>query len=211
MLRILSILILVFGWSALAGANPKANKSRKGTHFIASVDAGTAYGTGFTEGGSGFSLRSTVGVGGAFKGIPTRFYCVGVARMTAFSSKVNSGVSTSHIERNLVDLSLGLRVLHPIQRLRLLGELTLGSSMVNSTALLNKRQFFETDTKRFTFYSAIGVQYRLSQHFSLGAMLEWALPTSRPARDFVVEVSGLEDTLEMHGWTSVTGSMVVHF
>lgn len=210
MTRVL-ISVLVLGSAASARAQQPSG-DLPGTMFISELSAGAAFGTGFSEDPSGVALRAAFGVGGAFRGFPPRFYLVGVARWARFDTATVRGFTSSDIVRDLWDLSAGLRVLVPLGRLRLLGELTLGDSIVSSSASLNgDRERYETGESRFTVYTALGLQYRVLRLLSVGLLCEWALPTSRDATDLVLDVSGVPDDGEMHGWTAVTGTVVLHF
>lgn len=185
---------------------------QKGTYFLAELSAGGAFGTGFSEAGAGFGVRTTFGFGGAFKGFPPRFYLVGVGRYTGVTATVQQGTQISEIDRDLVDISAGLRVLIPIWRIRLLTEFTLGSSILFSSTNVNHgTETYSTEDSRFAMYFAIGVQYRIQRHLSVGLMAEWAFPTEREATDVVGEMSRVTDSNEMQGWTSVTATVVAHF
>ncbi len=200
--------------SSSAGAQDglrRSTKKKKGTHFLGELNAGAVFGTGFSEEGLGFGLRATFGAGGAFKGFPPRFYAVLAVRYSMLSSTHESGTLVSELRRDLVDISLGLRVLVPIYRFRFLLEGGLGDSMLFSSAQLNARQDFDTSEHRFTGYVATGFQYRLHRNLSLGLLCEWALPTSRNSVDFVADVSGIKDSGAMLGWTSVSLTAVGHF
>jgi hypothetical protein len=183
----------------------------RGTYFIAEAGAGPTFGTGFAEQSSGLSLRATIGVGSAFRGFPPRFYLIGVTRTATLSAQVTRGTQISKITRQLFDASAGLRILVPWGRFRALFEFTMGSSVVNSSALVNERERYNADEKRFTLYTAMGAQYRLHRNISLGFAVEWSLPTNRDARDFVLEVSRVDDNGELHGWTTLNFSVVGHF
>jgi len=175
------------------------------------MTAGAAFGTGFEEDGRGYALRATLGFGGALKGFPPRFYFICAARYAALSASVQNGTSYSDITRDLIDISGGLRVLVPVQRFRFLAEVTLGKSIVNSAVTVNDRESYTGSEHRFTVYMAAGAQYRIHRNLSLGLMAEWAIPTARAARDFVTDVSRMDDSGKMHGWTSLTGAVVIHF
>lgn len=204
-------------WASAASAqrgNDRRGKKRakkRGTHFIGELSTGAVFGTGFSEEPLGFGLRSSVGVGGAFKGFPPRFYLVAAFRYSLLLSTHESGTLSSELRRDLVDLSLGLRVLIPFRRLRILVEGGLGDSILMSSATLNEREEFDTSEHRFTGYVATGLQYRLHRNISLGLLLEWAIPTSRNNVDFVGDVSGIKDSGGMQGWTSISATVVGHF
>ena len=208
-LLLAGFLVCVIGFAPRSAEAKKTPET--GTHFIGELSTGVAFGTGFSEGGVGLALRSTLGVGGGFKGFPPRFYLVAAFRYSHLGATVENGTLVSEIGRDLIDLSLGLRILLPFHRLRVLAEFGLGDSILLSHARLNGREDFDTQEQRFALYVATGAQYRLHRNFSLGLLLEWAIPTSRNIQDFVAEVSGVQDTREMQGWTSITATMVGHF
>ena len=211
----LTFFALIALGSEYAHANDQVERHRgnksKPTFFIGELAAGAAFGTGFEEGGNGYALRTVFGFGGAFKGFPPRFYFIVSGRYASLSANVQNGTSYSDIRRDLIDVSAGLRVLVPVHRFRFLGEVTMGQSVVNSAVTVNDRESYTSSQGRFTIYTALGAQYRFHRNLSLGLMAEWALPTSRASRDYVIEVSRMEDSGKMHGWTSVTGAVVIHF
>lgn len=202
---------LALALAAVLAAVPVA-EARRGTHFVVEAGAGAAFGTGFPENGGGYALRTTVGWGGKIKGFPPRFYLIASARFAQLDARVERGSMVSEIGREVLDASAGIRVLLPIRRLRILGEVTLGGATLTSTARLNGGlERFETDDSSFAVYLAAGLQYRLHRNLSIGVLAEWSLPTDRREFDFVAEVSRLTDTGQMHGWTALTGTVVAHF
>jgi hypothetical protein len=208
---LLIVLVLTSATVAAAETSSRTSTRQRGTHFLAEVGVGGAFGTGFTETSAGFGFRATLGVGGAFRGFPPRFYLVGAFRYSTLTATVEKGNLSSVIDRRFVDLSAGLRVLFPWDRFRILTELTFGKAMSSSSALVNGMDRFETEDDRLAFYVATGLQYRLHQHLSLGLIAEWSLPLSRPPDDFLVEVSRLADDGGMRGWTSLLVQVVAHF
>jgi len=208
--------VTVLALLAFVAADASAHKGKrrtkkKGTFFITEISAGATFGTGFSEQSAGMSTRATMGIGGAFRGFKPRFYFIGAFRYANLSADVERGTLRSEITRELVDVSAGLRVLVPIRRLRILGEITFGDSIVFSEARVNGIDSFSASDSRFTVYLATGLQYRLHRNLSIGINAEWALPTARATQDFVAEVSRVTDTDEMMGWTSASATVVVHF
>jgi hypothetical protein len=192
---------------------PHAHKKKpRGTIFVAEAAAGALIGTGFPEGGAGYALRTTLGVGGAFRGFPIRFYGIGVVRYGGLNSTVQTALQTSDLTRGLLDISGGLRILVPLKRFRFLGEVTLGSSSVASTTSINGGlERYESSSSRFSTYLATGVQYRAHRHLSIGFMAEWSLPSERDSVDVIGSISGAADTGQLHSWTALTGTVVGHF
>ncbi|HIA00512.1 MAG TPA: hypothetical protein EYN06_00970 [Myxococcales bacterium] len=215
MIRSFTILVLAVLWVApVQGQNSKKLQritKKPSTFYIAEVSAGGAFGTGFAERSMGYALRTTLGVGGSFGSYAPRFYAIGVARKGSLGAQVTKGTQVSEITRELLDFSAGLRVLVPYDRFRALFEFTMGRSFVVSTALINARERYNADEKRFTFYTALGGQYRFNLNFSMGVLVEWSLPTSREFKDLILEVSRVEDNDELHGWTTVTATAQFHF
>ncbi len=189
-----------------------AEAKKKGTHFIAEASGGALFGTGFAEGGEGYALRTAMGLGGKFRGFPLRFYGIAVVRYGALTTTHEQGTQTADLRRGLLDVSAGLRIMLPIRRLRILGEVTLGSSFVSSTTVLNGGlEEYEADDARFATYLATGLQYRLHRNLSIGALVEWSLPSEREEFDVVGALSGVSDEGSLHGWTSLTATLVAHF
>ncbi|MFT5431333.1 MAG: hypothetical protein ACI9OJ_002012 [Myxococcota bacterium] len=184
---------------------------KKGTHFIGEFNIGPVWGSSFPEDAFGFGMRTTFGYGGGFKGFAPRFYGIVAARYTRLTAHVEKATLLSDIERQMVDLSVGLRILMPVQRFRFLAEFTIGGNFLTSTATVNQRDVFETDDQRFTVYAGLGGQYRIHRHLSIGFLGELALPTSRQLVDFVSQVSRVRDDEGMLGWVSLSATIVGHF
>lgn len=219
-MRIILIIAFVSGLTASAAADSppvpaKVKKPRaSGTFFLVEGQTGPAFGVGFAEGGVGLGTRFSLGVGGGFKGVLPRFYLLFSTRYTTLGATVTRGTLVSEIDRDMWDISGGLRVLIPIpalRRLRFLVELQLGSSLLDSSAQVNGLETFKTDDQRFTVYLAGGVQYRFHRHVSAGIMVEGAMPTERAGADFIAQVSRLDDPGTMMGWVAASATLVAHF
>ena len=157
-----------------------ADAEAKGSHFLLELNNGLSRPIGYSDGYDyGYALGGTVGVGGKFRGNPLRFYIVGNFNTSGFNLSRSYNNKVRIVTRQVTDLSLGLRMLVPLQgRLRGFVEGSLGQAQVDGLMRIQggppQLTFRDTDTD-FAVFLGGGLQYRLSYHVSLGTKLDIAL------------------------------------
>lgn len=173
---------LIYGWTVLmvlvttpglaaaqeipCSRGPCVKARRPGTHFLVELNGG-----GTVYDGGGFAMEGLIGVGGKPWNIPLRFYLISeFAYNTSTDAGEMPGVPLGYRdERAFRDISLGLRIYLPlIPRLRLYSDVLGGGSHQSVTL---KRD--ELPTRIASGWSplahvALGLQYRLLYHLSLG-------------------------------------------
>jgi len=174
----------------LFAATPAA--AAPGTIFIAEGQVGYTLGSSFAESPDGLATRLTLGVGGKFRGWPTRIYGVFNLGHAALSGRIGSGVDAAETERSWTSWSFGLRLLSPIVRnLRFLGEISLGSGSVETDAVvLGGQERYRTEDDALLVELAIGLQYRVSLHVSVGVRADVDIATNLDAFDLATELAG---------------------
>lgn len=153
----------------------------RGSHFLLELNNGLSFPMGYEDGYSpGYALGVTVGVGGKFKGNPTRFYFIGQFNTASFTAERLYNNRMRFVERQVTDANTGLRMLWPLNelsnRLRLYTDITFGLAQVESEARTQglPERFVVRDTDSdFAFFAGVGLQYRFSYFFSLGAKADF--------------------------------------
>ncbi|TNF31545.1 MAG: hypothetical protein EP329_12175 [Deltaproteobacteria bacterium] len=166
--------------------------AKRGTIFIVEGQAGYTLGSVFSEAPDGLGARLTLGVGGKFRGWPTRFYGIFNVTSASLSGTHGSGIDRAETTRSWFAWSAGLRMLSPIARnVRFLTDLSIGRAMVDSEATVlvgNERYRLEDDGLLVEI--GIGLQYRVSLGLSLGARVDVAIPTNLDSFDLLGELAG---------------------
>ncbi|PKN55592.1 MAG: hypothetical protein CVU56_20330 [Deltaproteobacteria bacterium HGW-Deltaproteobacteria-14] len=167
-----------------------------GTIMIVEGQAGYTMGSVFSEGPDGFGARVTLGVGGKFKGWPTRFY--GIANITTASlgGTIGSGIDRAETSRSWFSYSFGIRMLSPVARnLRFLADISLGRALVDSSAtVLAGSERYQTQDDALLVEIGVGLQYRLALNVSIGARVDVAIPTNLDSFDLLGELAGSPST-----------------
>jgi len=189
MKQLLTALLLVAG--ACAGTTRDAHAA-PGTIFIVEGQGGYTIGSVFSEGPDGFGGRLTLGVGGKFKGWPTRFYGIVNITSASLSGTVGSGIDRATTSRSWFAWSVGLRMLTPVAlHLRFLADVSLGRAMVGSDAtLLAGGERYHTDDDALLVEMGMGLQYRFTLNFALGVRVDVAIPTNLDSYDLLGELAG---------------------
>jgi len=173
-----AVVVCVMGLALMLGASSaRAN----GSHFLLELNNGLSFPMGYEEGYTpGYALGATLGVGGKFKGNPTRFYFIGQFNTASFSAERSYNNRLRFVERQVTDANAGLRMLWPLNqlsnRLRLYTDLTMGIAQVESEARtqgLPERFVIRDTDSDFAFFVGVGLQYRFSYFFSLGAKADF--------------------------------------
>ena len=184
-------LVITALMAALTGFGGPAHAAPS-TIFIAEAQVGYTLGSLFPESPDGLAGRLTLGAGGKFRGLPTRFYGIvslGTASLTGTSGDALDRATTS---RSWTSWSIGVRLLSPIaENLRVLGEVALGRAIVESQAVIRTgSDRYDVDDDALLVELAIGLQYRIALNFSIGARAELAIPTNLDEFDLVSEMAG---------------------
>jgi hypothetical protein len=186
-----SSLILIIMLLGVATALP-ARAGAPGTFLVAEGQAGYAFGGAFAEAPGGVGLRVAVGAGGRVGASGLRLYGVASVTFAELSGAVSGLAQSATTSRSWTAWTLGLRALHPIfGRLRVLGEISLGQALVESRAVLNRGAEVYADRDDALLVDvAVGLQYRVGLHLSLGTRCDLAVPTNLEAFDVIGAFAG---------------------
>lgn len=156
--------------TVLAGGTLGASSAQaKGTFFLLELNSGVGESP-YAGSAPGLSYGASAGLTFRIPGTPLRYHLLGsVAHRSASASGVHAG--TPYVaHRSDVDLFSAHRLVVPIWRmLRVYGEVGLGTrfsrSDLDRTAGLGP---LSASQQRFLLVTAIGLQARISKHFSVG-------------------------------------------
>jgi hypothetical protein len=163
----------------------------------------------------GFALGLTLGVGAKTSGGSLRYYGLAQVNSTTFSAERDFNGKLRIVDRQLTDYSLGVRLLLPIEgNLRLFADLCLGLAQVDSVGQspeLPGNIVIRDTTSGVALFAAVGAQYRLFRHLSVGAKLDLGGLTRSDEVDAVTAVTS--DDNPRHGFGRINGYLTVtsHF
>jgi len=179
-----------------AGGGPAQAKDGGSSYWMMELDLGWGAGIAFPEGPSGLKTGVALGVGGAPRGSPLRFNFMLHIDLQELSASDISRAEPTTISRTLIQTSIGLRVGSMFSaRARAFFELGLGHLFVDTRAELGGgRERLKQSDDSFVLTLALGAQYRFHQRFSLGARMDFTLPTGLRGFDALAEMAGADGT-----------------
>lgn len=211
------------GWlSALGFAVPlfAGTASPDGVHaapapsyWIAELDLGWGVGAAFPESPDGLKAGIALGVGGAPGGSSLRFHLMLHLDLQALSADGLSRLEPTSINRSLMQTTVGLRIGAMFSsRARGFFELGLGHLFVETEAQVGGgSERFEQSDDSFVLQLAVGAQYRLHQHFSVGFRMDLSLPTGLQRFDPLAEMAGADGSDGGAGNVDWVLTTVFHF
>lgn len=157
--------------AAVATASPALADN----HFILEVDAGLKTDLG-VEDESGRAIGGTFGFGGRIPGTKPAYYFIG--RIGAAEQSYTGAVSygAPDLDCASTEWALGARMYLPItDRFRAMLQVSLGETYQYTDIRHDGRRPLRVDEELFSAFFDAGVQYRFTNHFSLGAVgnLTW--------------------------------------
>jgi hypothetical protein len=193
-----------------------AAASAGGSFFIAELNNGLTVPMWEEPGVSpGYALGFTGGFGGKFKGNPLRFYLIGQLNVGSFTAERVHNGKLRLIDRQVTDYSAGVRIMLPIvKHLRVFGEFGLGIAQLDSSATspeLPGNIVIRDTTSDLAVFSAVGVQYRLLYHLSLGAKADFGWILGDESIDAVTAATSNEDPDHNLGRLNMYFTATAHF
>jgi len=173
----------------------------QGTHFFAEADIGTSLPLGATLSDTGYTVGLTGGFGGKLPGMLFRGYVLGELNYSTFAIE-RCGIPD--LQRELVDMAVGGRVLLPLfESLRIYGDVLLSGIWIDSQEFdADGNEVWLSDSDpRLAITTAIGVQFRPFEFFSVGARGDFL---------FLVDDSDLPEE-EIEGRFGIVGTVALHF
>lgn len=163
-------------------------------HMLLELQAGQnlAYGQG-GQAEPGPCMGLTLGVGGKFKGNPTRIFLIGRLDHGNMVQLDKGALGTTRLERDYTSFGLGARLLWPLAgRLRLHLDFTGGRRYQSGLVQGGNIPSMESTAVQTEVGFGAGLQYRFFKWLSLGLRGDWSGAVGGDV-DFVREVAGMED------------------
>ena len=160
-------------------------------HFIFEVDAGLQTDLAAEDSG-GRALGGTFGFGGRIPGSKPAYYFVGRVGVAEHTYGGARSLGDPTLGCASTEWALGARMYLPItDRLRAMMQLSLGETMQYTDIHYDGRAPLRIDEDLFSIFADVGLQYRFTNHFSLGALvnLGWH-PEDRA--DLVTRSAGID-------------------
>jgi len=191
-LKAVGFVVLALVWPPSPGAVRAAQPSP--SYWMAELDLGWGVGAAFPESPDGLKTGIALGVGGSPGGSPLRFHLMLHLDFQELSAAGSSRLEPTSIERSLVQTTVGMRLGAMFSsRARGFFEVGLGHLFVATKAALGGgMERFELSDDSFVLQLALGAQYRLHQHFSLGLRMDLSMPTGLLAFDPLAEMAGAD-------------------
>lgn len=150
-------------------------------HFIFEVDAGLQTDLSADD-SRGRAFGGTFGFGGRIPGTKPAYYFVGRVGVADQTYGGARSLGAPSLECASTEWALGARMYLPItDRFRAMMQLSLGETHQYTDIYYADRAPLRVDESLFSIFADAGVQYRFTNHFSLGALvnLGWH-PADRP-------------------------------
>ena len=184
------------------------------TWFIAEANAGVAFPSGLMDDAVGSAIRAAFGVGGRPWGLPIRLYGLFSVGHSHLASEVRQSVFRSDLDRDLVDVVGGARLLIPLGAgVRIYGDLLGGWGTMLSQIDVNGVEHLDASTSGFALAAGGGLQVRFMRLLAIGLRVEWSGLFVDDRVDFASEAAGLPSPAqgEARGRTSVMATATFHF
>ena len=176
---------------AVALATVTAAPAMADNHFLFEVDAGLQTDLGADD-NSGRALGGTFGFGGRIPGTKPAYYFVGRLGVAEQVYGGSDAFGAPTLDCASTEWALGARMYLPItDRFRAMLQLSLGETMQYTDIHYDGRRPLRVEEDLFSIWAGAGLQYRFTNHFSLGALvnLGWH-PEDRP--DLVTRSAGID-------------------
>lgn len=164
-------------------------------HFILELEGGIATPMGIdaeTEVGRAFA--GTFGFGGRIPGFAPAYYAVGRVGHSRFGFTGPRSLGAAEVERDQLDWAVGGRMYLPLtQRLRVLAQVALGETYDEALVQRSGHRDLLVQSDTFAVFTEAGLQYRFTDHFSLGAVADLAWLPDHEEQDLAARTAGVDD------------------
>jgi len=140
-------------------------------HFIFEVDAGLQTDVSADD-NQGRALGGTFGFGGRIPGSSPAYYFIGRVGVAESTYGGASVLGSPTLDCASTEWALGARMYVPLtERLRAMLQVSLGETSQYTDIHYGNRAPLRVDEELFTVAADAGLQYRFTNHFSLGALI----------------------------------------
>jgi hypothetical protein len=164
-------------------------------HFLLEVEGGLARPMGIdAESDVGSAFGGTFGFGGRIPGFAPAYYLIGRVAHSSYSFSGAARLGAPAVDHGETEVAVGGRMYIPLTtRLRLVAQFALGETFGTTKVQPKSGLSVTSDTEFFTLFGALGAQFRLTNHFSLGGMADVAYTPNREDYTVVKRAAGLEE------------------
>jgi hypothetical protein len=144
-------------------------------HFLLELDGGTSTPTAADDSRTGISYGGTFGFGGRIPGSTPAYYFVGRIGAADYETRGALSYGRPSLETEQREWALGARMYVPItERFRGMLQLSLGHTHDCTTVHHAGQRPLLVEEDLFSVFATAGLQYRFTNHFSLGALADIA-------------------------------------
>ncbi|MFN3198634.1 MAG: outer membrane beta-barrel protein [Bradymonadia bacterium] len=211
-LKLLALGLAMLVAPTLVGVSGQA---AAGNHFIAELTGGVSTPTGLdAEAESGSLWGATLGVGGRLPGTRPAWYLVTRLSWADMTQYGPNRMGRPVVDRSQADLALGVRGYFPFTpRLRLMTEVAMGQVFETSQVTFKGQEDFpaQFSTDRFGLFTEAGLQYRMTNHFSLGGRVGMVWMPSPEEPDLAAQAASIPGSQNSQGRWSAGLTTTFHF
>jgi hypothetical protein len=172
-----------------------AGAARADNHFLLELEGGPTAPVG-SEGTAddGYGGALTFGIGGRFRGSAPAFYVIGRAGWSDFGDVGPERTGAAHLEREQGEWAVGGRMYLPItERFRFMLQAAIGAISEQARISRAGHPTVQLDNDCYALFGDAGLQFRLTDHFSLGGNLGLAWQPGDGSPDLASLAAGIPD------------------
>ncbi|MEZ4475703.1 MAG: hypothetical protein R3F60_33875 [bacterium] len=164
-------------------------------HFLLELEAGFA--TPLASDGEadpGTAYGGTFGFGGRIPGFAPAYYLIGRVAHSAYEVTGAPRLGRPLVQHGELEVAVGGRMYLPLtQRLRFVLQVAFGEVFGESEIQRDGSRELLVESESFALFAQGGVQFRLTDHFSLGAALDASFLPSREEQEIARIAAGLDE------------------
>ncbi|MCA9524783.1 MAG: hypothetical protein KC549_00620 [Myxococcales bacterium] len=178
---------------ALALAAP--GLAQADNHFLLELEAGlTSPIASDGEASAGTGFGGTFGFGGRIPGFAPAYYLVGRVAHSAYEVEGAPRIGRPLVAHGELEIAVGGRMYLPLtQRLRLVLQVGFGEVFGESEVQREGTRELLVESETFALFAQGGLQFRLTDHFSLGAAADASFLPDRSDLEVARLASGLDE------------------
>lgn len=164
-------------------------------HFLLELEGGLARPVGIdADSDVGSAFGGTFGFGGRIPGFAPAYYLIGRVAHSSYSFTGAPRLGAPAVDHGETEVAVGGRMYIPLtNRLRLVAQFALGETFGTTEIVPKSGLTVTSETEFFTIFGALGAQFRLTDHFSLGGLADLAYTPNREDYTVVKRAAGLDE------------------
>lgn len=164
-------------------------------HFLLELEGGLSRPMGIdADSDFGSAYGGTFGFGGRIPGFAPAYYLIGRVAHSSYSFTGAPRLGAPAVDHGETEVAVGGRMYVPLTtRLRVVAQFALGETFGTTEIQSKSGLTVSSETEFFTIFGALGLQFRLTNHFSLGGLADVAYTPNREDYTVVKRAAGLEE------------------